>query len=98
MLPDAVDRAAPKAMIAGTLTTTASATNTDDLGMGPLRSQTYRRPRRRSTDFWTFPLASHEFAPYSCDSMPRSCTFKLELGFPQPLAGVDEAGCAPLAG
>ena len=30
--------------------------------------------------------------------MPRSCTFKLELGFPEPLAGVDEAGCAPLAG
>ena len=30
--------------------------------------------------------------------MPRSCTFKLELEFPQPLAGVDEAGCAPLAG
>ena len=30
--------------------------------------------------------------------MPRSCTFKLELNYPQPLAGVDEAGCAPLAG
>jgi ribonuclease HII len=30
--------------------------------------------------------------------MPRSCTFKLELGFPEPVAGVDEAGCAPLAG
>src|SRR3990170_7176570 len=30
--------------------------------------------------------------------MPRRCTFKLELEFPQPLAGVDEAGCAPLAG
>ena len=30
--------------------------------------------------------------------MPRSCTFRLELEFPQPLAGVDEAGCAPLAG
>lgn len=30
--------------------------------------------------------------------MPSSCTFKLELGFPEPLAGVDEAGCAPLAG
>ncbi|MES2001981.1 MAG: ribonuclease HII [Pseudomonadota bacterium] len=29
--------------------------------------------------------------------MPRPC-FKLEIGFPQPLAGVDEAGCAPLAG
>ncbi|MEO6361038.1 MAG: ribonuclease HII [Sphingomicrobium sp.] len=29
--------------------------------------------------------------------MPRPC-FKLELPFPQPLAGVDEAGCAPLAG
>jgi ribonuclease HII len=27
----------------------------------------------------------------------RPC-FKLELGFPMPLAGVDEAGCAPLAG
>ncbi|MEO8176425.1 MAG: ribonuclease HII [Sphingomicrobium sp.] len=24
--------------------------------------------------------------------------FKLEIGYPQPLAGVDEAGCAPLAG
>jgi ribonuclease HII len=30
--------------------------------------------------------------------MPRRCTFKLELDFPHPLAGVDEAGCAPLAG
>lgn len=30
--------------------------------------------------------------------MPRRCSFKLELPFPQPLAGVDEAGCAPLAG
>ncbi|MBA3834442.1 MAG: ribonuclease HII, partial [Sphingomonas sp.] len=30
--------------------------------------------------------------------MARRCTFKLELEFPQPLAGVDEAGCAPLAG
>ena len=30
--------------------------------------------------------------------MPRRCSFKLELAFPQPLAGVDEAGCAPLAG
>src|SRR5215217_564443 len=30
--------------------------------------------------------------------MPRRCTFKLELEYPQPLAGVDEAGCAPLAG
>jgi len=29
--------------------------------------------------------------------MPR-CDFKLELPFPEPLAGVDEAGCAPLAG
>ena len=29
--------------------------------------------------------------------MPRPC-FKIELDFPQPLAGVDEAGCAPLAG
>ena len=29
--------------------------------------------------------------------MKRPC-FKLELPFPQPLAGVDEAGCAPLAG
>ena len=27
----------------------------------------------------------------------RPC-FKLELPFPQPLAGVDEAGCARLAG
>ena len=32
------------------------------------------------------------FAP-----VKRPC-FKLELPFPQPLAGVDEAGCAPLAG
>jgi len=30
--------------------------------------------------------------------MPRRCSFKLELEYPQPLAGVDEAGCAPLAG
>ena len=29
--------------------------------------------------------------------MPRPC-FKIERGFPAPLAGVDEAGCAPLAG
>jgi len=29
--------------------------------------------------------------------VPRPC-FKLELDYPQPLAGVDEAGCAPLAG
>jgi ribonuclease HII len=29
--------------------------------------------------------------------MKRPC-FKLELGYPTPLAGVDEAGCAPLAG
>jgi ribonuclease HII len=31
------------------------------------------------------------------DAVKRPC-FKLELPFPQPLAGVDEAGCAPLAG
>ncbi|GAA4720526.1 ribonuclease HII [Sphingomonas lutea] len=30
--------------------------------------------------------------------MPRRCSFRLELDYPQPLAGVDEAGCAPLAG
>jgi ribonuclease HII len=30
--------------------------------------------------------------------MPRRCNFRLELDYPQPLAGVDEAGCAPLAG
>ena len=30
-------------------------------------------------------------------AMPRPC-FKLEIGYPEPLAGVDEAGCAPLAG
>lgn len=30
--------------------------------------------------------------------MVRRCSFRLELEFPQPLAGVDEAGCAPLAG
>ena len=29
--------------------------------------------------------------------MARPC-FKLELPYPEPLAGVDEAGCAPLAG
>ena len=29
--------------------------------------------------------------------MGRPC-FKIELDFPEPLAGVDEAGCAPLAG
>jgi len=29
--------------------------------------------------------------------MPRRCSFKLELDYPQPLAGVDESGCAPLA-
>src|SRR5918993_262495 len=29
--------------------------------------------------------------------MPRPC-FKLEKAYPEPLAGVDEAGCAPLAG
>lgn len=29
--------------------------------------------------------------------MRRPC-FKIELDYPQPLAGVDEAGCAPLAG
>jgi ribonuclease HII len=29
--------------------------------------------------------------------MGRPC-FKIERGFPMPLAGVDEAGCAPLAG
>src|SRR5687768_16067882 len=29
--------------------------------------------------------------------MKRPC-FKLELPFPEPLAGVDEAGCAPHAG
>jgi len=30
--------------------------------------------------------------------MSRRPCFKLELPFPMPLAGVDEAGCAPLAG
>jgi ribonuclease HII len=30
--------------------------------------------------------------------MPRRCNFRIEIEFPQPLAGVDEAGCAPLAG
>jgi ribonuclease HII len=30
-------------------------------------------------------------------AVKRPC-FKLELPYPQPLAGVDEAGCAPLAG
>ncbi len=30
-------------------------------------------------------------------AMPRPC-FKIEREFPEPLAGVDEAGCAPLAG
>src|ERR1043165_8870187 len=31
-------------------------------------------------------------------AVPRRCSFRLELDYPQPLAGVDEAGCAPLAG
>ena len=31
------------------------------------------------------------------ETVKRPC-FKLELPYPQPLAGVDEAGCAPLAG
>jgi ribonuclease HII len=30
--------------------------------------------------------------------MPSRPCFKIELDFPEPLAGVDEAGCAPLAG
>ena len=30
-------------------------------------------------------------------AMPRPC-FKLEKVHPDPVAGVDEAGCAPLAG
>ena len=30
--------------------------------------------------------------------MARRPCFKLEIGYPEPLAGVDEAGCAPLAG
>ena len=30
--------------------------------------------------------------------MPRRCSFKIEVEFPEPVAGVDEAGCAPLAG
>ena len=34
---------------------------------------------------------------HSLGGVPRPC-FKLELAFPEPLAGVDEAGCAPLAG
>ena len=38
------------------------------------------------------------FAGYTRQLMPRRCSFKLELDYPQPLAGVDEAGCAPLAG
>ena len=29
--------------------------------------------------------------------MARPC-FKIERDYPEPLAGVDEAGCAPLAG
>ena len=33
----------------------------------------------------------------SVTRVPRPC-FKLEIGYPEPLAGVDEAGCAPLAG
>lgn len=36
------------------------------------------------------PLAYAHFVPAPC--------FKLEKAFPEPLAGVDEAGCAPLAG
>ncbi|MGI8705167.1 MAG: ribonuclease HII [Sphingomicrobium sp.] len=30
--------------------------------------------------------------------MARRPCFKLEIGYPEPIAGVDEAGCAPLAG
>jgi ribonuclease HII len=30
--------------------------------------------------------------------MARRPCFKLEIGYPEPVAGVDEAGCAPLAG
>ena len=36
-------------------------------------------------------------APHSLGPMARPC-FKIEKDFPEPLAGVDEAGCAPLAG
>jgi ribonuclease HII len=38
-----------------------------------------------------------EFHPDSFLSVKRPC-FKIELQYPMPLAGVDEAGCAPLAG
>ena len=34
---------------------------------------------------------------YKVAAMGRPC-FKIELDYPEPLAGVDEAGCAPLAG
>lgn len=30
--------------------------------------------------------------------MARRPCFRLEIGYPEPIAGVDEAGCAPLAG
>src|SRR5215211_7654504 len=33
----------------------------------------------------------------SVRALGRPC-FKLEIDYPMPLAGVDEAGCAPLAG
>jgi ribonuclease HII len=37
------------------------------------------------------------FTPIVSLSVKRPC-FKIELQYPMPLAGVDEAGCAPLAG
>ena len=43
-------------------------------------------------------LANSPRGSISLAPMPRRCSFKLELEYPQPLAGVDEAGCAPLAG
>jgi len=38
-----------------------------------------------------------KFGPIVSQSVKRPC-FKIELQYPMPLAGVDEAGCAPLAG
>src|SRR6187549_3285993 len=46
-----------------------------------------------------FSSALWRLAPYriSLRAMARPC-FKLEKAYPDPVAGVDEAGCAPLAG
>src|SRR3954462_4778869 len=43
------------------------------------------------------PTGGTGFATLVSAAMARPC-FKIERDFPEPLAGVDEAGCAPLAG